>query len=141
FISLGEFADEKQENGTNYTELDIGSLAVSENKVGPGDFELISVIGQGSFGKVFLVRKINGRDAQKIYAMKVLKKAVLKLKDKMRSKMERDILVKIKHPFIVNLHYGLLPFLKAFQTEGKIYLILEFVRGGDLFTRLSKEVG
>nr|VZI09646.1 unnamed protein product [Spirometra erinaceieuropaei] len=115
-ISLGEFADEKQENGANYTEVDIGSLAVSENKVGPADFELISVIGQGSFGKVFLVRKINGMDAQTVYAMKVLKKAVLKLKDKIRSKMERDILVKIKHPFIVNLHYG------------------------DLFTRLSKEL-
>ncbi|XP_073213279.1 ribosomal protein S6 kinase alpha-3 isoform X7 [Lepidochelys kempii] len=47
--------------------------------------------------------------------------------------MERDILVEVNHPFIVKLHY-------AFQTEGKLYLILDFLRGGDLFTRLSKEV-
>jgi serine/threonine protein kinase len=39
----------------------------------------------------------------------------------------------VSHPFIVKLHY-------AFQTEGKLYLILDFLRGGDLFTRLAKEV-
>ncbi|XP_010224085.1 PREDICTED: ribosomal protein S6 kinase alpha-2 [Tinamus guttatus] len=65
--------------------------------------------------------------------MKVLKKATLKVRDRVRSKMERDILAEVNHPFIVKLHY-------AFQTEGKLYLILDFLRGGDLFTRLSKEV-
>ncbi|XP_024253627.1 ribosomal protein S6 kinase alpha-3 isoform X3 [Oncorhynchus tshawytscha] len=64
--------------------------------------------------------------------MKVLKKATLKVRDRVRTKMERDILVEVNHPFIVRLHY-------AFQTEGKLYLILDFLRGGDLFTRLSKE--
>ncbi|XP_029554770.1 ribosomal protein S6 kinase alpha-2 isoform X5 [Salmo trutta] len=65
--------------------------------------------------------------------MKVLRKATLKVRDRVRSKMERDILAEVNHPFIVKLHY-------AFQTEGKLYLILDFLRGGDLFTRLSKEV-
>nr|XP_012594119.1 ribosomal protein S6 kinase alpha-6 isoform X7 [Microcebus murinus]XP_012594120.1 ribosomal protein S6 kinase alpha-6 isoform X7 [Microcebus murinus] len=65
--------------------------------------------------------------------MKVLKKASLKVRDRVRTKMERDILVEVNHPFIVKLHY-------AFQTEGKLYLILDFLRGGDVFTRLSKEV-
>ncbi|XP_016062985.1 PREDICTED: ribosomal protein S6 kinase alpha-2 [Miniopterus natalensis] len=65
--------------------------------------------------------------------MKVLKKATLKVRDRVRSKMERDILAEVNHPFIVKLHY-------AFQTEGKLYLILDFLRGGDLFSRLSKEV-
>ncbi|XP_061569820.1 ribosomal protein S6 kinase alpha-3 isoform X3 [Cololabis saira] len=65
--------------------------------------------------------------------MKVLRKATLKVRDRVRTKMERDILVEVNHPFIVKLHY-------AFQTEGKLYLILDFLRGGDLFTRLSKEV-
>ena len=51
----------------------------------------------------------------------------------MRTKMERNILVDVEHPFIVRLHY-------AFQTKGKLYLILDFLRGGDLFSRLSKEV-
>ncbi|KAJ8315718.1 hypothetical protein KUTeg_007868 [Tegillarca granosa] len=82
---------------------------------------------------VFLVRKITGKDEGGLYAMKVLKKATLKVRDRQRTKMERDILADVNHPFIVKLTY-------AFQTEGKLYLILEFLRGGDLFTRLSKEV-
>nr|XP_006134573.1 ribosomal protein S6 kinase alpha-2 isoform X2 [Pelodiscus sinensis] len=102
-------------------------------KADPSQFELLKVLGQGSYGKVFLVRKIKGSDAGQLYAMKVLKKATLKVRDRVRSKMERDILAEVNHPFIVKLHY-------AFQTEGKLYLILDFLRGGDLFTRLSKEV-
>ncbi|XP_009705283.1 PREDICTED: ribosomal protein S6 kinase alpha-3 isoform X2 [Cariama cristata] len=102
-------------------------------KADPSQFELLKVLGQGSFGKVFLVKKISGSDARQLYAMKVLKKATLKVRDRVRTKMERDILVEVNHPFIVKLHY-------AFQTEGKLYLILDFLRGGDLFTRLSKEV-
>uniref|UniRef100_A0A4W4H1P8 non-specific serine/threonine protein kinase n=1 Tax=Electrophorus electricus TaxID=8005 RepID=A0A4W4H1P8_ELEEL len=103
------------------------------DKADTRQFELRKVLGQGSFGKVFLVRKITGPDAGQLYAMKVLKKATLKVRDRVRTKMERDILVEVNHPFIVKLHY-------AFQTEGKLYLILDFLRGGDLFTRLSKEV-
>ncbi|KAH9281725.1 Ribosomal protein S6 kinase alpha-3 [Echinococcus granulosus] len=132
-VSIGEYVDDKQPCDDNETEVDIASLKVSDGKVSPADFELLSIIGQGSFGKVFLVKKINGKDSQTVYAMKVLKKAVLKVKDRMRSKTERDILARMKHPFIVSLNY-------AFQTEGKIYLILEFVKGGDLFSRLAKEL-
>ncbi|XP_055039075.1 ribosomal protein S6 kinase alpha-3 isoform X8 [Misgurnus anguillicaudatus] len=102
-------------------------------KADPQQFELRKVLGQGSFGKVFLVKKTTGPDDGQLYAMKVLKKATLKVRDRVRTKMERDILVEVNHPFIVKLHY-------AFQTEGKLYLILDFLRGGDLFTRLSKEV-
>ncbi|XP_055786587.1 ribosomal protein S6 kinase alpha-2-like isoform X2 [Salvelinus fontinalis] len=102
-------------------------------KADPSQFELLKVLGQGSYGKVFLVRKIKGSDRGQLYAMKVLRKATLKVRDRVRSKMERDILAEVNHPFIVKLHY-------AFQTEGKLYLILDFLRGGDLFTRLSKEV-
>lgn len=65
--------------------------------------------------------------------MQVLKKATLKIKDRVRSTNERNILADVGHAFIVKLHY-------AFQTPGKLYLILDFLRGGDLFTRLSKEV-
>uniref|UniRef100_A0AAY4F099 non-specific serine/threonine protein kinase n=1 Tax=Denticeps clupeoides TaxID=299321 RepID=A0AAY4F099_9TELE len=96
-------------------------------KADPRQFELRKVLGQGSFGKVFLVKKMTGPDAGQLYAMKVLKKATLKVRDRVRTKMERDILVEVNHPFIVKLHY-------AFQTEGKLYLILDFLRGGDLFT-------
>lgn len=96
-------------------------------------FELLKVLGEGSFGKVFLVRKITVPDAGTLYAMKVLKKATLKVRDRERTKMERNILASINHPFIVGLHY-------AFQTEGKLYLVLDFLRGGDLFGRLAKEI-
>uniref|UniRef100_A0AAR2KEN3 Ribosomal protein S6 kinase n=1 Tax=Pygocentrus nattereri TaxID=42514 RepID=A0AAR2KEN3_PYGNA len=85
-------------------------------KADPRQFELRKVLGQGSFGKVFLVKKITGPDAGQLYAMKVLKKATLKVL------------------------YTVLCVQKTFQTEGKLYLILDFLRGGDLFTRLSKEV-
>uniref|UniRef100_A0A7N9AXV2 non-specific serine/threonine protein kinase n=1 Tax=Mastacembelus armatus TaxID=205130 RepID=A0A7N9AXV2_9TELE len=82
-------------------------------KADPSQFQLLKVLGQGSYGKVFLVRKIRGVDRGQLYAMKVLKKATLK-----------------ESPIS----------LISFQTEGKLYLILDFLRGGDLFTRLSKEV-
>ncbi|XP_041062894.1 ribosomal protein S6 kinase alpha-2 [Carcharodon carcharias] len=115
-------------------EIDISNhVKEGFEKADPSQFELLKVLGQGSYGKVFLVKKIKGSDAGQLYAMKVLKKATLKVRDRVRSKMERDILAEVNHPFIVKLHY-------AFQTEGKLYLILDFLRGGDLFTRLSKEV-
>uniref|UniRef100_A0A8C4FE95 non-specific serine/threonine protein kinase n=1 Tax=Dicentrarchus labrax TaxID=13489 RepID=A0A8C4FE95_DICLA len=122
------------ESGVILKEIDI-SHHVKEGceKADPSQFQLLKVLGQGSYGKVFLVRKIRGLDRGQLYAMKVLKKATLKVRDRVRSKMERDILAEVNHPFIVKLHY-------AFQTEGKLYLILDFLRGGDLFTRLSKEV-
>ncbi|XP_027457026.1 ribosomal protein S6 kinase alpha-2 isoform X3 [Zalophus californianus] len=126
-------ASSVEEEGT-VKEIDI-SHHVKEGfeKADPSQFELLKVLGQGSYGKVFLVRKTKGSDAGQLYAMKVLKKATLKVRDRVRSKMERDILAEVNHPFIVKLHY-------AFQTEGKLYLILDFLRGGDLFSRLSKEV-
>uniref|UniRef100_H2Y4U6 non-specific serine/threonine protein kinase n=1 Tax=Ciona savignyi TaxID=51511 RepID=H2Y4U6_CIOSA len=102
-------------------------------KADPSQFELLKVLGQGSFGKVFLVRKIVGNDRGQLYAMKVLKKAKLKVRDRVRTKMERNILVDVNHPFIVKVYY-------AFQTDGNLYMVLAYLRGGDLFTRLSKEL-
>nr|XP_043886898.1 ribosomal protein S6 kinase alpha-2 isoform X2 [Solea senegalensis] len=133
----------RSKNNTGFCQLEDDSILkeidishhVKEGceKADPSQFQLLKVLGQGSYGKVFLVRKIRGADRGHLYAMKVLKKATLKVRDRVRSKMERDILAEVNHPFIVKLHY-------AFQTEGKLYLILDFLRGGDLFTRLSKEV-
>ncbi|KAK8723333.1 hypothetical protein OTU49_011662, partial [Cherax quadricarinatus] len=119
-------------NGTHEIEV-CEIMPEGHEKADPSQFELLKVLGQGSFGKVFLVRKISGQDTGTLYAMKVLKKATLKVRDRVRTKMERDILADVSHPFVVKLHY-------AFQTEGKLYLILDFLRGGDLFTRLSKEI-
>lgn len=103
-------------------------------KVGPQDFELLKVLGKGGYGKVFQVKKVTGTDANKIYAMKVLKKATIvrNQKDTAHTKAERNILECVKNPFIVDLAY-------AFQTGGKLYLILEYLSGGELFMQLERE--
>jgi len=100
----------------------------------PQDFELRKVLGKGGYGKVFQVRKLTGDDKGKIFAMKVLKKATIvrNSKDTAHTKAERNILEAVKHPFIVDLLY-------AFQTKGKLYLILEYLSGGELFMHLERE--
>jgi len=104
------------------------------NKCSTADFELLKTLGKGGYGKVFQVRKITGSDAGKIYAMKVVKKAVIvtNQKDTEHTKAERNILEIIKHEFLVDLVY-------AFQTRQKLYLVLEYLPGGELFTYLEKE--
>jgi serine/threonine protein kinase len=99
---------------------------------GPGDFEPLSVLGRGAYGKVYLVRR---RQEPGLYAMKVLKKATIVLhgkKDFEHTQSERAILEAVQHPFIVQLHY-------AFQTPLKLYLILSYASGGELFSYLAKE--
>ncbi|CAJ0585987.1 unnamed protein product, partial [Mesorhabditis spiculigera] len=117
---------------------DLGAVAAAINpagvKVGKGDFELLSLLGKGGFAKVFQVRKTSGPDEGTLYAMKVLKKATLvqNQKDTAHVKSERHILEAVRNPFICSLHY-------AFQTEGKLYLVLEYLSGGELFACLEKE--
>lgn len=105
-----------------------------QEKVGPKDFELLKVLGKGGYGKVFQVRKVSGKDCGTVYAMKVLRKATIvrNQKDTAHTKAERNILEEVKFPFIVDLHY-------AFQTGGKLYLILEYLSGGELFMHLERE--
>uniref|UniRef100_A0A673NFZ3 Ribosomal protein S6 kinase n=1 Tax=Sinocyclocheilus rhinocerous TaxID=307959 RepID=A0A673NFZ3_9TELE len=86
-------------------------------KADPSQFELLKVLGQGSFGKVFLVRKVTPPDNNQLYAMKVLRKATLKVRDRVRTKMERDILADVNHPFVVKLHYGELAPLKYHKSS------------------------
>ena len=94
------------------------------------DFELLKVIGKGSFGKVMQVRK---RDTNRIYAMKILKKAHIVERDEVSHTLaERLVLAKLQHPFIVNLKY-------SFQSTEKLYLVLAFVNGGELFHHLQVE--
>jgi len=87
-------------------------------------------VGKGSFGKVMQVKK---RDTGEIFAMKVLRKqAIIARKQVAHTRAEKSILQKIQHPFIVKLHY-------AFQTKDKLYMILDYVNGGELFFHLKKE--
>lgn len=123
----------------NQTLVDLGKQNI--NKLNLDDFEIKRVLGVGGFGKVFQVKKLEGSDKGKIYAMKVLKKAVIvrnketKTLDReinLHAKLERDVLEAVKHPFIVQLIY-------AFQAANKVYLILEYLSGGELFMQLQKE--
>jgi len=134
--------DEATEGGTGTADddsgieddesLEEGTVIYSKNKqtVTKDDFELLTVIGKGSFGKVMQVRK---KDDGKIYAMKVLRKdTIIARKQVAHTKAEKNILMKIQHPFIVNLNY-------AFQTKDKLYMILDYINGGELFFHLKKE--
>ncbi|CAI9112461.1 OLC1v1012916C3 [Oldenlandia corymbosa var. corymbosa] len=121
-------------------EVDVG-LGVKNiaevKKIGPGDFEILRVIGKGGFGKVFQVRKLglNGmlNDGDGIFAMKVMRKdTIIKNNHVDYMKAERDILTKVVHPFIVQLRY-------SFQTKSKLYLILDFINGGHLFYHLYRQ--
>ncbi|XP_041108383.1 serine/threonine-protein kinase Sgk1-like isoform X2 [Polyodon spathula] len=97
----------------------------------PSDFNFLKVIGKGSFGKVLLARhKID----EKFYAVKVLqKKAILKKKEEKHIMSERNVLLKnVKHPFLVGLHY-------SFQTADKLYFVLDYINGGELFYHLQRE--
>jgi hypothetical protein len=85
--------------------------------IGRDDFDFLAVVGKGSFGKVFLVRKRSGGDAGAVYALKSLRKEVLLRRNQIEhTKTERAILQSVSHPFIVALRY-------AFQTQDKLYLV------------------
>jgi serine/threonine protein kinase len=100
-----------------------------QDKVCLEDFTLIRVIGKGSFGKVTLVRK---KTNSMIFAMKILSKShLIKRKQVEHTKTERRVLSVVSHPFIVGLHY-------AFQTESKLYFVLDYCPGGELFFHLSR---
>jgi RAC serine/threonine-protein kinase len=98
--------------------------------IGPENFDLLKVIGKGSFGKVFLVRK---KDTQKVYAMKVLNKKIIIEKNEVEhTKSEKSILMKLDFPFLVKMHF-------AFQTEDKLYFVMDYINGGELFYHLTRE--
>ncbi|XP_073483415.1 serine/threonine-protein kinase Sgk1 isoform X2 [Aquarana catesbeiana] len=97
----------------------------------PSDFQFLKIIGKGSFGKVLLARHTAD---EKFYAVKVLqKKAILKKKEEKHIMSERNVLLKnVKHPFLVGLHF-------SFQTSSRLYFILDYINGGELFYHLQRE--
>ena len=93
------------------------------------DFQPLKLVGKGSFGKVILVKYFENN---KIYAMKILKKEeIIKRKQINHTKTERLILEKLNHPFIAKLKF-------AFQDEQKLYLVTEFMQGGELYFHLKR---
>ncbi|KAK4570235.1 Serine/threonine-protein kinase, partial [Recurvomyces mirabilis] len=120
-------------NITGEVHLRIAFHASGKKTFGPEDFEVLKLIGKGTFGQVFQVRK---RDSQRIYAMKVLsKKVIIQKKEIQHTIGERNILVRTattESPFIVALKF-------SFQTAADLYLVTDYMSGGELFWHLQKE--
>ena len=109
--------------GVNYIENRSKSLKIE-------DFELLKVVGKGSFGKVMQVKK---KDTQRIYALKTIRKAhIISRSEVAHTLAERSVLSQINNPFIVPLKF-------TFQSPEKLYFVLAFVNGGELFHHLQKE--
>lgn len=92
-------------------------------------FKMVRVIGKGSFGKVFLVRE---NKTGEMFALKVLRKDnIIKRNQVEHTKTERSVLGYVKHPFVVALNM-------AFQSKDKLYFVLDYCAGGELFFHLGK---
>lgn len=93
------------------------------------DFEILRTLGTGSFGRVHLVQS---KHNQRFYAVKVLKKQqVVKMKQVEHTNDERRMLQEVKHPFLITL-WG------TFQDSKNLYMVMDFVEGGELFSLLRK---
>lgn len=118
---------------TGEIHLRINFHKTDKKHYGPEDFEILKLIGKGTFGQVFQVRK---RDTRRIYAMKVLsKKVIVQKKEVAHTLGERNILVRTAmadSPFIVGLKF-------SFQTPTDLYLVTDYMSGGELFWHLQRE--
>lgn len=106
------------------SELITAKMLINKNA-----FDFLYIIGRGGFGKVW---KVCQKKYKKQFALKEMSKA--KIIDKRSEKSircERDLLSKLRHPFIVNMHY-------AFQDNHTLYLVMDLLTGGDMRYHLSK---
>ena len=109
--------------GVEYVENRAGKLTID-------DFDLLTVVGKGSFGKVMQVKK---KDTNRIYAVKTIRKAhIISRSEVAHTLAERSVLAQINNPFIVPLKF-------SFQSPEKLYFVLAFVNGGELFHHLQVE--
>lgn len=110
----------------------MGDYSHFNQKLNIEDFDLLKVLGKGSFGKVMLVKKKD--DAKGVlYALKTLRKAALVKRNQLaHTTAERYVLQNINCPFLVHLIF-------AFQTTDKLYMVVDYMPGGELFFWLKKD--
>lgn len=122
--------DEQQGRGEIRVKVSYEKLT-SKKQLTPADFEFLKLIGRGTFGRVFQVRK---KDTKRIYAMKVLSKREIALKKEVTHTMgERKILEKsLDCPFLVGLKF-------SFQSAHELYFVTDYKSGGELFWHLQRE--
>ena len=135
-LTLSEDEDKKEINsnknllsskGDNEKIKDAYQSKEFKNKVTLNDFQIIKLLGKGAFGKVLLVYN---EELKKYFAMKTLRKDYIKKNQQTKhTKEERKILEKIDYPFISKLYY-------AFQNEKKLFMITEYMPGGEMFYHL-----
>ncbi|KAF2126265.1 camp-dependent protein kinase A [Dothidotthia symphoricarpi CBS 119687] len=107
----------------------LNQARVTKGKYTLTDFQIQRTLGTGSFGRVHLVQS---KHNQRFYAVKVLKKAqVIKMKQVEHTNDERRMLQQVKHPFLITL-WG------TFQDSKNLYMVMDFVEGGELFSLLRK---
>ena len=106
----------------------------SQTPVSLTDFTIVRALGQGAFGKVLLVKKEDKKSHNpKLFAMKIIRKAdILSNKLTENIKLEKKILQFQRHAFLVHLKF-------AFQTNSKIYLVMEYLPGGSLGKFLRRQ--
>ncbi len=105
------------------------AIRATKGKYTLSDFTIERTLGTGSFGRVHLVQSNHN---QRFYAVKVLKKQqVVKMKQVEHTNDERRMLQRVKHVFLVNL-WG------TFQDSKNLYMVMDFVEGGELFSLLRK---
>lgn len=122
--------EEKAEKRLQRAQRETEYLRLKRSRLGVEDFEPLKVIGRGAFGEVRLVQK---RDTGHVYAMKILRKADMLEKEQVAHvRAERDILVEADHQWVVKMFY-------SFQDVMNLYLIMEFLPGGDMMTLLMKK--
>ncbi|GAD93817.1 serine/threonine protein kinase (YPK1), putative [Paecilomyces variotii No. 5] len=116
--------------GTGSIKIGVSFVENKQRSMKLEDFELLKVVGKGSFGKVMQVMK---KDTGRIYALKTIRKAhIISRSEVAHTLAERSVLAQINNPFIVPLKF-------SFQSPEKLYLVLAFVNGGELFHHLQKE--
>lgn len=127
---MGLANDEREEHRTQHAQKETQFLRLRRSRLGKKDFKCVKIIGRGAFGEVALVQKL---DTGHVYAMKILRKADMLEKEQIaHARAERDILVEADNPWVVKMYY-------SFQDAINLYLIMEFLPGGDMMTLLMKK--